>query len=280
MKALRRCSCVWLRVASPSVPVVAVVALKNLAPFLAASPYVQAIDKFRHCYVRYEALLAQLHSEAESGPALAATDPQHATSSSSMALLQSLLGAASAAEVGLGEALPASTAFERSFCHEVERLRQFVRSGLEQLWVALLDGCGQLRGLSEELLQARPSCRHCALPSPDCRRRDCTKHHPACLGKQSVCRQLTADWLAITVACLILHAQAGAAAAGLCGPMGARLTCVRGSFDAVAQEVVLLEVFVRQNASACARLAQVRSCLSSPWRFGVMVQGRAGQGKV
>ena len=46
-------------------------------------------------------------------------------------------------------------AFERSYAQEVEQLRLFVKSSLEQLWLALLDACAQLRGLSEELLQVR-----------------------------------------------------------------------------------------------------------------------------
>jgi len=35
----------------------------------------------------------------------------------------------------------------------VQRLRLFVKSSLEALWLSLLDACAQLQGLSEELLQ-------------------------------------------------------------------------------------------------------------------------------
>ncbi|KAL4433860.1 hypothetical protein ABPG75_000301 [Micractinium tetrahymenae] len=43
--------------------------------------------------------------------------------------------------------------FVHSFGQEVQRLRLFLKSSLEALWLALLDACAQLRGLSEELLQ-------------------------------------------------------------------------------------------------------------------------------
>ena len=122
----------------------------------------QGVDKFRHCYLRYEALLAQLRAEAGAGGGLAAGGPVPGT------LLQRLLaafGAESADDGGVGggqhaaaaaatAALPPPTAFQRAFLQEVQRLRLFVKSSLEQLWLALLDATAQLRGLGEELLQA------------------------------------------------------------------------------------------------------------------------------
>lgn len=121
----------------------------------------QGVDKFRHCYLRYEALLAQQRAEAEAGSDLVAGGPLP------RALLHRLLAAfgtgdedegggggwqreaAAAAVAGL----PPPTAFGRAFLQEVQRLRLFVESSLEQLWLALLDATAQLRGLGEELLQ-------------------------------------------------------------------------------------------------------------------------------
>ena len=121
----------------------------------------QGVDKFRLCYLRHEALLAQLQAEAGAGSGLAAGGPAPG------ALLQRLLafGAESEDEGGVGggqrtaaaaevAALPPPTAFQRAFLQEVQRLRLFVKSSLEQLWLALLDATAQLRGLGEELLQA------------------------------------------------------------------------------------------------------------------------------
>lgn len=111
------------------------------------------MDKFRHSYVRYEALLAQLHAEAGVGhggappppllPRLAAAFDDGGGGGDAAALLGPCLNGSGGGAAG----------FERSFLQEVLRLRLFVKSSLEQLWLALLDACAQTRGLGEELLQ-------------------------------------------------------------------------------------------------------------------------------
>lgn len=121
----------------------------------------QGVDKFRHCYLRYEAMLAQQRAEAGACGGLAGGGPAPG------ALLHRLLAAFGAGDEDEGggggwqreaaaaavAGLPPPTAFERAFLQEVQRLRLFVKSSLEQLWLALLDATAQLRGLGEELLQ-------------------------------------------------------------------------------------------------------------------------------
>ncbi len=116
--------------------------------------------------MRYQALLAQLHAEGGLGLA--------PNGSAEGALLHHFLAAygsaqaadpdsaAAAALQALAHGSPASAgragSFQLSFAQEVQRLRLFIKSSLEQLWLALLDACAQLRTLSEELLQASRDC--------------------------------------------------------------------------------------------------------------------------
>lgn len=110
------------------------------------------MDKFRHCYIRYKALLGQLQAEA----------PGSSDHGVGAPLLRSLQAAAVGGGMAADSApwLAAGSGvggpFACSFEQEVQRLRLFLKSSLEALWLALLDACAQLRGLSEELLQARP----------------------------------------------------------------------------------------------------------------------------
>lgn len=103
--------------------------------------------------------MAQQRAEAGAGG-----DPAAAGSTASNALLQRLLAAFGAGgSDGEGRnggsrqheaaVLPPPTPFEQALVQEVQRLRLFVGSSLEQLWLALLDATTQLRGLGEELLQ-------------------------------------------------------------------------------------------------------------------------------
>ena len=118
-------------------------------------PHMQAIDKFKLCYVRYQALLAQLHAEAGVSPAAAPLPGGGANSHSHGTLLQHLLAGYAGEGAGDGDScLLYSGGFEGSFCREVQRLRLFIKSSLEQLWLALLDACAHLREHGEELLQA------------------------------------------------------------------------------------------------------------------------------
>jgi hypothetical protein len=119
----------------------------------------QAIDKFKLCYVRYQALLAQLHAEAGVSPlaAAAALPGGGANGHTRGTLLQHLLAAYASEGSGEGEGescLLYSGGFEGSLFREVQRLRLFIQSSLEQLWLALLDACARLRAHGEELLQA------------------------------------------------------------------------------------------------------------------------------
>ncbi|KAL4419518.1 hypothetical protein ABPG77_005749, partial [Micractinium sp. CCAP 211/92] len=112
----------------------------------------QAVDKFRHCYVRYQALLVQLQAEA----------PSSSEHVGGVLLLRHLQAAAAVGAMGpegapwLATGGPGSGTggpFAQTFEQEVQRLRLFLKSSLEALWLALLETCAQLRGLSEELLQ-------------------------------------------------------------------------------------------------------------------------------
>lgn len=112
------------------------------------------MDKFRHWYVQYQALLVQLQAEA----------PSSSEHVGGALLLQHLLAAAAGGGRGLEGAPWLATGgagsgtggpFVQTFEQEVQRLRLFLKSSLEALWLALLNTCAQLRGLSEELLQAR-----------------------------------------------------------------------------------------------------------------------------
>jgi hypothetical protein len=60
-----------------------------------------------------------------------------------------LVGGADGEAGGVGSA----HSFRRAFVQEVDRVRLFIKSSLEQLWLALLHQCATLRGLGEELLQ-------------------------------------------------------------------------------------------------------------------------------
>ena len=125
----------------------------------------------KHCYLRHAALLAQLRTEGGGG-----------TPGAGAPLLRRLLAAAGAPlepapdagpapgmepclaspassldshaviDGSGGRATPAGS-FEAGYCREVGRLRLLLSSALEQLWLALLDACGQLLGAGEELLQ-------------------------------------------------------------------------------------------------------------------------------
>lgn len=115
----------------------------NCLALSSASPTTQGVEKFRNCYVRYETLVAQLQAEGggAAGPGPAAAP---------------LLAALQAAIDSAGDSLALTaggSGFQRAFLQEAQRLRLFVKSNLEQLWVALLDTCAALRGLGEELLQ-------------------------------------------------------------------------------------------------------------------------------
>lgn len=163
----------------------------------------QAVDKFRHCYVRYQALLGQLRAEAFDASG---------NSGMKVNLLQHLQAVAAGGSMAPQDALPPAegsdcndhgSLFVHSFEQEVQRLRLFLKSSLEALWLALLDACSQLRGFGEELLQG------------------------------------------------------GAASADAAYQLGARLPALKAGFDATGQELVLLERFLRQNAAACAQLAQM-----------------------
>jgi hypothetical protein len=132
-----------------------------------------ANSNFKRCSVRYQPLLAKLNAEMG----------QHTGSNT---LLMSLQAAG-------GVAGKRTNAFAHSFSQEVQRVRLFVTSSLEQLWMQLVDACDELR----ELASQQP--------------------------------------------------QAG----------DARLPAHRAGLDAMCDQLVQLERFVRQNAEACGLLAQM-----------------------
>lgn len=96
------------------------------------------MQQHRHCYLRHAALLSQLQSEA-------------APDGGEPPLLRRLRALGD--DGGGSDGAAHSTGFVGAYLQEARRLRLFVRSSLEALWLGLLDGCGQLRGLGEELLQ-------------------------------------------------------------------------------------------------------------------------------
>lgn len=189
----------------------------------------QGVDKFRHCYLRYDALLAQQRAEAGPGAGAPAAAPGPG------ALLQRLLAAFGGGDDGdddawqrqaaaaAAAALPPPSSFERAFLQEVQRLRLFVKSSLEQLWLALLESTSQLRGLGEELLQVgagRGRAWACgAGPRP--------------MLASLVCPSSLPCPPALPPAALL--PQAGAASAGQSQALGARLAVLRAAYDANAQ---------------------------------------------
>eukprot|EP00887_Chlorella_sp_A99_P003724 scaffold7.g3724.t1 len=104
-------------------------------------PTAQAIPQFKHGYVRHGALLAQLWATCDTcrprpgGEALA------------------YLSAWARGDAGPGGPPPAAAPFVGSLALEVSRVRAFLSSYLEQLWLRLLDATDQIRGAADELLQ-------------------------------------------------------------------------------------------------------------------------------
>jgi hypothetical protein len=104
-----------------------------------AHSLLQAVGKYEHSYIGYDALLAELQADGGTGA------PHRST------LLQWL---AEHTDGSAPSPVPASP-FAHAFIGEVERVRVFVKGGLEQLWLALHGECAALRAMSEELLQVR-----------------------------------------------------------------------------------------------------------------------------
>lgn len=113
-------------------------------------PCLQVISKFRHSYVRYDALLGLLAIDkgttngAGGCPAL-----QHfaAQCGSSVPSNGTPNGYATHPQNGKHQGHCCDT-FVSSLATEVDRVRLFIASHLEELWVQLVDHVGQLQALS------------------------------------------------------------------------------------------------------------------------------------
>lgn len=120
---------------------------------------------------------------------------------------------------------PAPDAFVTSLALEAERVRVFITSYLEHLWMRLLDCTAELRACDDQLRLAH---------------------------------------------------SGGAGGAGP-GATAERLAGLRNTCDALGEDLVQVEIFMRQNVAACAQLVQMHDRLPQQLAAAVPANGHRRQ---